>query len=172
MINNPKRTKNYSKCRDTNHCNSCAHSNAKHFWIVGIALVVLLSVLSLAFHRPAANQIAPERVGYIQPYSYILCPHCQYSFFDTAAGINGSTTCPNCNRNIPITFAPNSQENLYTTPVTQICPLGTRIFSPGQSVAMTTVKSAPPISRDAVMPHGYRGVCSNCHTIFNKTNLR
>ena len=42
---------------------------------------------------------------------------------------------------------------------------------PGQAVAFTqtaAAATAPPITADAVLPHSYRGVCSNCHAIVSK----
>ncbi len=32
-----------------------------------------------------------------------------------------------------------------------------------------TVTAAPPIRSDAILPHAYRGVCSNCHIIVNSS---
>jgi len=34
-----------------------------------------------------------------------------------------------------------------------------------RQIATTINTAAPPIFRDAIMPHTFRGVCSNCHTI-------
>lgn len=53
------------------------------------------------------------------------------------------------------------------------CPNFTQCFpQAAQTVALTGPASigtqmamAPPIFRDAVMPHEYRGVCENCHIV-------
>ncbi|MBF0571465.1 MAG: magnetochrome domain-containing protein [Candidatus Omnitrophica bacterium] len=40
----------------------------------------------------------------------------------------------------------------------------------GNQVAMTQpTTQAPPITRDATLPHAYRGVCSNCHQILESS---
>jgi len=80
-------------------------------------------------------------------------------------------TCPSVTNCFP--QAGGAQQVALTTqggvpPACATCPSVTNCFpqAAGQQIALTKpIGKAPPIFRDAIMPHGYRGVCSNCHII-------
>jgi len=92
------------------------------------------------------------------------------------AGCATCPTAPQCFPGIggaggglsPIAFACPTQGFTQAGFQQPACPTGNNFaqpFSGGQQIALTTPGVAPPITRDAILPHGFRGVCSNCHQI-------
>lgn len=77
--------------------------------------------------------------------SFLRCPFCNFAYTDFDAGMRGGSRCPRCFGMFPLSG------------------FGRGGFS---TVALTQPAAAPPIFRDAVMPHQYRGVCENCHQVY------
>ncbi|MBF0330800.1 MAG: hypothetical protein HQL17_02600 [Candidatus Omnitrophica bacterium] len=99
--------------------------------------------------QPVAFAVPNRSVG-AQPLSAgqntgrLQCPHCNYVYSDPNALARGASQCPRC-QNIIQMAAPG---NGFTT------------------VALPQpIKGAPPIFRDALMPHKFRGVCERCHQV-------
>ncbi|MBF0384261.1 MAG: magnetochrome domain-containing protein [Candidatus Omnitrophica bacterium] len=102
-----------------------------------------------SFNYPNFNQQFPQGPGmgqqgpFFQGPNMTNCPICKFSFNDPLSANRGFAWCPRCKASIP--FRSNGN---FT------------------NVALTnTVNSAPPIFRDALMPHKFRGVCENCHIV-------
>ncbi|MBF0594557.1 MAG: hypothetical protein HQL22_06285 [Candidatus Omnitrophica bacterium] len=73
----------------------------------------------------------------------ILCPQCRFSYNDPNFWNRGYSRCPRCQSMIPM-----------ATP-----------GSPGFQQVAGTALTPPPIFRDAVMLHPFRGICENCHVV-------
>jgi hypothetical protein len=180
---------------------SCLKPQAQKHWFIGIAIVVLITIFSLAMFHPKeepAQMVAGQGnfYGPGQRYSQqaiqsfpqggmqqaafrtqgiapVLCPYCGFSASSPIFSPNGMLTCPNCARNIVLPVGPHgggfTQVALPHTIAT--CPNPAQCFpqqTPGGGfapVAFTNPIAPPPITRNAIMPHEYRGVCSNCHQI-------
>lgn len=91
----------------------------------------------------------------------------QANFFSPNPDMTGSFKCPNCG------WLMHSEQGANEFPR---CPNCGQIMKrtasaarvamvQGAPVANPVPNSAPPIFRDAVMPHQFRGVCENCHTV-------
>lgn len=173
----------------TSEISSCFKLGAKNLWLVGIGAVALITIFSTAMFRPQQStgqqiearkssntsrqipsqqpiQYAPQ-ASQQAPYSTrgtspVTCPFCGFYVSNPIIAPNGTMTCPNCARNIILSspsggaFARRPGNNAY--------PNYAQGFTPGQQVAFTK-PGAPPITRNAVLPHAFRGVCSNCHQI-------
>lgn len=99
----------------------------------------------------SANAVASP-AAFTQQESVMSCPFCGSIFYYANKDIiNGTAQCPYCRRHIAL------GDNANSNPAP--------IYSQGAKVAQTNAVAAPPIFRDAVMLHEYRGVCSNCHVI-------
>ncbi|MBF0254303.1 MAG: magnetochrome domain-containing protein [Candidatus Omnitrophica bacterium] len=110
----------------------------------------------------------------MQPVAYVP-PNC-------ATCPNVTQCFPNAGNSMqPVAYAPRRFPNVgnsmqpvaYVPPNCATCPNVTQCFpnaGPMQPVAMTQTIPPPPIYTNAIMPHGYRGVCSNCHTVLNLQN--
>ncbi len=119
-----------------------------------------------------ANIFSPPQAQAVQPAVF-------------SAGCAANPTAANCFPNMPmqqVAFAPGCATNPTAANCFPSAPMQQVAFAPGcggnasaancfpygnvQRIALTKpLKAAPPIFRDAVMPHAYRGVCSNCHII-------
>ncbi len=89
---------------------------------------------------------------------YLVCPNCG----NTAPHQNGvpayNVNCPKCGTVmckqspafIPTAFNNNSTQNSFSQ--------------------IRTQTNAPAITKNAIMPHEYRGVCSNCHQVTSFNN--
>ncbi len=132
---------------------SCAKDNVKNVWVVGIAVIVLVSIFCIAlFNNPkpstTRSQALPQMPmpaqgvameGFAVPIpQYQMDPILQQFGPQTVAMGNYGPTCP-----------PNGR------------------YQPGMMtpVAMAGAHSGPPIFRDAQMLHQFRGVCENCHIV-------
>ncbi|MBF0217210.1 MAG: hypothetical protein HQL30_09495 [Candidatus Omnitrophica bacterium] len=106
------------------------------------------------------------------------CPVCNFPY-NSASGV---TRCANCGGTLPLNNRPAAGAagsgggftNVALPANCMVCPNVTQCFPPGQAVALTqttpaqaqtTLGQAPPIFRDAIMPHAFRGVCENCHIV-------
>ncbi len=162
----------------------CANLNVKSIWVVGVAVIVLVTIFCFAMigkpgqpafqsapmvAQPVAMTIPPE--GFM-PYQ--MDPVMQW-------GMQGMQPVASYGPNCPI--YPNAGSPYPQSGVTQQVMPG---YSYGNSPSVvpyypqaTTVQpvaavqpaqqqvlpQAPPIFRDAVMGHEYRGVCENCHKV-------
>lgn len=110
----------------------------------------------------------PESTG------FFLCPNCNWRMF-AQQGQNEFPRCPNCSQIMARGGAyyqnQNAPQNFYNPGNAQMgnMQMGNNQMGNNQMapVALQNPVSAPPISSNAVMPHGYRGVCSNCHQILD-----
>ena len=110
---------------------------------------------------PAAQQVAFQ-----QSSNSVQCPFCAFVYNDINAITRGSSRCPNCQGIVPMQAMGNNGLMPVALPANcMACPTVTQCFPPGQMVALTQPIKAPPIFRDAVMPHRFRGVCENCHIV-------
>lgn len=107
-----------------------------------------------------------QQVAFGQNGGAIQCPFCGYSYNDIYTAARGSTRCPNCQAIAPASnTATNRNTAVMVPPAGIVYPSGAQYPGPGQAVALTQPVKAPPIFRDAVMPHKFRGVCENCHVV-------
>jgi hypothetical protein len=102
---------------------------------------------------PANNGFAPAAFNLWEPIfktpafsGFLICPNCNWRM-NAHAGMGQFPRCPNCQAII--------NTGLNT-----------------QNTAFANEPTAPPISTNALMPHGYRGVCSNCHQILGGPQSR
>lgn len=87
--------------------------------------------------------------------------------FAAAALPPNCTTCPNFTQCFPQGNT-GAQQAAFSNPNCATYPNAAQCFPNGQTVALTqplTATNAPPIFRDAVMSHEFRGVCENCHIV-------
>lgn len=94
------------------------------------------------------NMTAPVGLG----QSFYTCPNCKWRVYP-AANMGQNPICPNCRTILPLS-------NFTQDPIMN--QLQNMVASPGTGFG---AQPAPPIYSNAVMPHDYRGVCSNCHQI-------
>ena len=131
----------------------CAKTNVKSVWVVGIAVVVLVSIFCIAlFNNPKrlttqgqiplnAQGVAME--GFAVPVpQYQMDPLLQQIAPQQVAMGNFGPNCP-----------PNGNYQPAMQPVMMT------------QVAAAGAHSGPPIFRDAMMLHQFRGVCENCHIV-------
>ncbi len=79
-------------------------------------------------------------------------------------GSGGYIACPDCGDTMPHQRGvPCYTVHCPKCQTTMVRPLPGNVRNPQASIAGT----APAITKDAAMPHRYRGVCSKCHTILN-----
>lgn len=157
--------------------NYCASANAKQLWAVGITLVVIVTIFAVAMFRTnGASSVhggvtQMHQVAMQQPLGYRQCPSCNYLMQAPVSGNGGVQQCPNCLQPMSMGLRglgapqPLAFSQAVVPPACATCQGINRIAPQGQQVALTKTMAAPPITKDALMPHGYRGVCSNCHVI-------
>lgn len=166
---------------DAQGVSSCFKPGTKKLVLIGITSIVFITIFSMAMFKPRQNmerqvdarsslntrgqtfsQQAPHATQSVSP---VTCPFCGFYASNPIITPNGMLTCPNCARNI---IPPSPSGGAFTqavfTPGRNVYPNYAQGFTQGQQVAFTK-PGAPPITRDAVMPHPFRGVCSNCHQI-------
>ena len=104
---------------------------------------------------------AGSPVALAQPFT--VCPNCKWRVY-AAPGTGQYPVCPNCGTVISPTGGfdqvPQNQMEIQNSI--------TNGFQQDGAVAPANVQgtqAAPPIFSNAIMPHAYRGVCSNCHQI-------
>jgi hypothetical protein len=108
---------------------------------------------------PNFAQCFPQAAGAVQP----------------AALVNPHAGCPSFTQCFPSAPASAGVQPVAFANPHAGCPSFTQCFPQGsvQAVALTNpvmgaaaaAASAPPIFRDAVLPHAFRGVCENCHVV-------
>ncbi|MBF0477912.1 MAG: hypothetical protein HQL26_00350 [Candidatus Omnitrophica bacterium] len=145
---------------------SCSDSIAKKVWLV-VGAVVVLAVLFCAAMFKTKNFLPPgavastrsaqqaayvpfcgvrggQQAAFQQNNGIIHCPRCNFDYNDSTAVNRGFSRCPRCQGYISCR---NQNGGGF------------------RNVALTQPVSAPPIFRDALMPHEFRGVCENCHVV-------
>ncbi|MEI6437211.1 MAG: magnetochrome domain-containing protein [Candidatus Omnitrophota bacterium] len=91
----------------------------------------------------------------------------QANFFSPNPDMTNGFKCPNCG------WLMHSEQGMNEFPRCPNCGQIMKRVNPASRIAMVqnapvanpVPNSAPPIFRDAVMPHQFRGVCENCHTV-------
>jgi hypothetical protein len=116
---------------------------------------------------PQTNTAPAQQAAFGNGFCLVQCPFCAFSFNDTSAARRGSAQCPRCFGFIPFGQMMNPMTNVALPPPNcMTCPSVTQCFPNGQTVALTQpATTPPPIFRDAVMLHEFRGVCENCHIV-------
>lgn len=153
---------------DIKNENSCAHSGAKNLWIIGVLAIALVSIFSIMMQKGNDSDMALRQVGAMQPHSVVNCPFCGYSFYDRNAGSTGISQCPNCRKSISVAHTRGNFSQGRYVPEPQTCLINAQSVAQKQQVAIIAQGNAPPILRNAVRPHDYRGECTNCHTIIGR----
>lgn len=156
-------------CEDScNSCEStCVNSNAKAIWAIGITVVILVLIVSIALskgekHNSTTQKLRNQPVAWTQTHTQFTCPFCQSLFQVPYAALGESLQCPHClgqiatGNNVNNTGPAMSQVMFFLRGQGQ---------GQGRTAGSQTHIPPPTIFRDAVMPHEYRGVCSNCHVI-------
>jgi len=157
MKKEPRRRKKVRPEPEAEAQDSCAKANIKNVWVVGIAVIVLVTIFCLAlFNKPSrpVNQPLPQMPVNAQGVAMegFAVPMPQYQMDPLLQQI-----------------APQPVAMAY--PYAANCPIpgsgyGQMNMQPMMMpVAAAGAHTAPPIFRDALMPHQYRGVCENCHIV-------
>jgi len=99
------------------------------------------------------------------PVGNLVCPGCG-TVVPKRRGVPAySVNCPKCGMKMYRQLPANMPTAYYNNNAT-----GNQFFqnTPGnQSFQQNYYQSPPPITSNAMMPHEYRGVCSNCHQILD-----
>ena len=142
-------------------------------WILITAIVILLTVivaLKLRMNKSVLRDLIPAQSAAYSGQGSISYPGVQQNAQTgrQAAFSPNCATCPNFTQCFP--NAGQTGQQAAFSPNCATCPNFTQCFpnagQTGQQAAFQgTMTAAPPIFRDAQMPHEYRGVCSNCHVI-------
>ena len=121
---------------------------------------------------PSAPQCFPQtpvqQVAFRKPVGRaMMCPLCNFKILPSK-GPGGMFNCPQCRGAFSMQPFSGAMSQVALPAGCATCPSAPQCFpqQPVQQVAFTKNKvAAPPITRDAIMPHSYRGVCGNCHQI-------
>lgn len=154
----------YPKCPNCGSPMACDMSNANKGWKWWSDGQWAANMTQL---RPQMNQMTNQPNFWQGPEStgFFLCPNCNWRMY-AQQGMNEFPRCPNCNqimaRGGAYYTGQNPQNNWGAAG--GAAAAGTQAALSGTTAAQGTA-AAPPIFRDAVMPHAYRGVCENCHII-------
>lgn len=150
----------------------CTTSYKRWLILLGIMTTVLVVWVSIGFDDDKAqtnlNKIAKdgERLGLGEMHdSHIQMSRLQESYSDIAAKTREITVNISASRgNVAVNGNPGGLgfADPFGNPPQTFGGTGNLDNSPGIVGIKVT---APPITTDAKMPHPYRGVCSNCHTI-------
>lgn len=146
----PRRRKSAKAEAEIEAGESCARTHVKNVWVVGVAVIVLVSIFCIAlFNNPKpsttlsqpmplnAQGVAME--GFTMPMpQYQMDPILQQIAPQPVAFGTYGPACPPNGRYQPAMMTP---------------------------VAMAGAHAGPPIFRDAMMLHQFRGVCENCHIV-------
>lgn len=103
--------------------------------------------------QQAANMAQPNFWQGPESTGFFICPNCNWRMYSQNGINDGYPQCPNCK-------ALMARAGVY--PQNQV---NNTVGAAQVALQSTTNVSAPPIFRDAVMPHSYRGVCENCHIV-------
>lgn len=133
---------------ETDTGDSCAQTHVKNVWVVGIAVIVLVSIFCIAiFNKPKPSTTLPMPMtaqGVAMEGFAVPMPQYQMD--------------PLLQQMAPQTVALGNAYGPF-------CPPNGRYQSAMTRVAQAGAHAGPPIFRDALMPHQYRGVCENCHIV-------
>jgi len=179
---------------DSEQCGGgCMNTDAKNLWFIGGAIIILVIIFSIAMFRTQEHSTMPQNHQIGQPVAYgyggNIDPFAG-PVFDTFSGqqvaFRQEAAPPPC------ALSPQAHQHLYSGNAGQQvafrqpmhnpstlprCPMThphAQALGQGQQVAFTqgmqqnVQQRVPPIFNDAVMPHKYRGVCSNCHQILKR----
>ena len=161
---------------------TCANLNVKSIWVVGIAVIVLVSIFCFAMISNTGKSVPQGASMVMQPVAMTIPPEgfMPYQMDPLVQwGMQGMQPAavygPNCpiypQAGTPQQAAParpyygnggyygNNPNVVPYYPQTAVQPVA--MVQP----VPQTVPQAPAIFRDAVMQHEYRGVCENCHRI-------
>ena len=165
----------------------CANLNVKSIWVVGVAVIILVTVFCFAMiSNPGkpASQIAPMMAQpvamTIPPEGFVPYPMDPVLQWGMQGGMQGMQPVASYGPNCPI--YPNAGASYPPAAAGQQMMAGNyygnnpnvapyypqpAVMQPVAAVqpAQSMTPQAPPIFRDAVMKHEYRGVCENCHKI-------
>lgn len=98
--------------------------------------------------------------------AYSVNPNTWNNSAPAVLGGNGNSMNPGAMNQVAFAQNNTNYYNPANPPTTAIIPANTGAVAPvALQQAQTGQPLAPPIFRDAVMPHEYRGVCENCHVI-------
>ncbi|MBF0477888.1 MAG: magnetochrome domain-containing protein [Candidatus Omnitrophica bacterium] len=93
------------------------------------------------------------------------CPNCNWRMY-AKQGANEFPQCPNCGQIMARAGNAFQKQNTQNGAFANNGNFAAQIALPqNNQAAAGTTTVAPPIFRNAVMPHEYRGVCENCHII-------
>lgn len=115
--------------------------------------------------QPMYNQMNNQPNFWQGPEStgFFICPSCNWRMYAQNGMNDGFPQCPNCKqimaRGGVYSQNPNIQNNALRAGSTWNTAAASRV------AMQQAAPAAPPIFRDAVMPHEYRGVCENCHIV-------
>ncbi|MBF0252862.1 MAG: hypothetical protein HQL29_03505 [Candidatus Omnitrophica bacterium] len=158
-------------CTDDS-CGSCANESSKQIWVIGIVGIILVTLFSIAMFNSGAKKLPADTAMQAVAFN---------GFMQQAAVPPACATCPTVAQCFPA--QPVAFQQGGNPPQGAVCPTGNQYYSaqPMQqqqqsvmqqgmqqvALAMATpaTATAPVIFRDAIMPHEFRGVCSNCHVI-------
>jgi predicted Fe-Mo cluster-binding NifX family protein len=118
---------------------------------------------NMAQLRPQMNQMTNQPNFWQGPEStgFFLCPNCNWRMY-AQAGQNEYPRCPNCGQIMARAGAYSQNQNMQNNQ--QFAGFAGNPNGATQAALQSSV-TAPPIPTTAMMPHAYRGVCSNCHQI-------
>lgn len=180
-----KRSCNERECNNGN--GSCARANAQSAWMLGIGAIVLVTIASVAMFSSTTDAALPtsaslgQQAGFFAGSPggagsalYAPTQH-QMAPLQQVALPSGCATCPSVAQCFPQGAA--AQQAAFARGGCLVPGTMGALGAAGQQAAMTqpqlqtTVVAAPPITRQAIMPHEYRGVCSNCHAIMGSSAM-
>ena len=159
-------------------------TDAKQVWILGgviVLLAILFSVVELttkdkSIPVPDAQGVVTFSTGAQQaafvPPSCVTCPSAPQCFPPANTGGQQVAYAPGCAQQVA--YTPGCAQQVALT--RQNPSAGTRSLG-GQNALPYQVRGGysngttgqkivpPPIFRDAILPHEYRGICENCHIV-------
>jgi len=151
--------------------------------LIVIAVVILSLLLLMAMFRPRGNRglgrnqmQAFDQQGMGQYYSQTAQGFPPSQPVDTFQGNAPNANMPPANINGPTQVAMpcfgggGGYSQIAYRPGCATPQNYNAMTIPGQQVALTNTIPPPTIFRDAILPHEFRGVCSNCHKILNTQN--
>ncbi|MBF0479906.1 MAG: hypothetical protein HQL26_10530 [Candidatus Omnitrophica bacterium] len=152
-----KHVKNGASCKN----GSCSSTGVKNMWIIGFSIVLLATLFCAAMFKVKESPLPFQDPN---AQNVVVLPGGQQAAYIPP----GCATCPTVTQCFP-QGTNAAQQAAYIPPGCATCPTVTQCFpqatTGGQQVAFTQPTSAPPIFRDSVMGHRFRGVCENCHIV-------
>ncbi|MBF0486045.1 MAG: magnetochrome domain-containing protein [Candidatus Omnitrophica bacterium] len=144
-----------------------SNQNKDTFWSEGMWAANQTGINPQQYYQAPSQGNFGQGADINQPF---LCPNCNWRMY-SQQGMNEFPRCPNCGQ-VMARCNNNFQNQNFQNQNSQYNAAPNGYYGNGNfgnQVAMTqgTATQAPPITRDAMMPHAYRGVCSNCHQILD-----